>query len=150
GLRLAPFVLNNDLAPTFADLAGVAAPEWIDGRSFLPVIEDPKRPWRQSFALQRRQRETGEMSGAARFDALRTADWTYVEYGNGERELYDLRGDPFQLDNVAASAEPLLLRQLSSRLAELSTCAGPSCRKIEDLTIMPVMALSGAAAATAL
>src|SRR3546814_1001749 len=74
-----------------------------------------------------------EIVGPASFNALRTADWTYVEYFNGERELYDLQADPQQLQNVVTAAEPLLLDQLSRRLAELANCAAANCREIEDL-----------------
>jgi hypothetical protein len=73
---------------------------------------------------------------------VRTADWTYVEYFNGERELYDLRADPQQMENVAAAAEPLLLDQLSRRLAELANCAAANCREIEDLPLSPAVASS--------
>jgi len=140
GVRLSPFVLNNDLAPTFAAMAGVTPPGFVDGRSFLPLLEDPKQPWRQSFAIERRQRETMEIVGPASFHAVRTADWTYVEYFNGERELYDLRADPQQLDNVVTAAEPLLLDQLSRRLAELANCAAQNCREIEDAPLSPTVA----------
>src|SRR3546814_18543532 len=87
------------------------------GRSFLPLLEDPEQSWRQSFAIERRQRETMEIVGPASFNALRTADWTYVEYFNGERELYDLQADPQQLQHVVPAAEPLLLDQPSRPLA---------------------------------
>jgi len=143
GLRLDPFVLNNDLAPTFAALAGIEPPDFVDGRSFLPLLQDPAQPWRQSFAIERRQRETMEIVGAASFQAVRTADWTYVEYFNGERELYDLRSDPEQMVNVVTTAEPLLLDQLSRRLAELANCAAQNCRDVEDLPLTPVVASSG-------
>ena len=94
GQRIAAMVLNNDLAPTFAAIAGIAPPDFVDGRSFLPLFEDPDRPWRQSFLIQRRELETHEITGPARFDAIRTDDQIYVEYGDGERELYDLEHDP--------------------------------------------------------
>jgi N-acetylglucosamine-6-sulfatase len=150
GARLDPFVLNNDLAPTFAAMAGIEPPGFIDGRSFLPLLENPDRPWRQSFAVERRQRETMEIVGAASFQAVRSADWTYVEYFNGERELYDLRTDPEQMENVVTTAEPLLLDQLSRRLAELANCAAANCRQIEDLPLMPAVAsTSGQLPATA-
>lgn len=142
GEKLKPFVLNNDLAPTFAAIAGVEPPSFVDGRSFLPLLADPKRPWRQSFAIERKQGELFELTGPASFHAIRTADWTYVEYGNGERELYDLKADPHQLKNAVATADSVLLAQLSQRLAELVNCAGSYCRKLEDAPLEPAVAAS--------
>jgi hypothetical protein len=87
--------------------------------------------------VERRQRETHELTGAARYDAIRTTEWTYVEYGNGERELYDLIRDPYQVQNAIAKAEPGLVTALSQRLAELANCAASACRTYEDLPVMP-------------
>ena len=84
-------VLNNDLAPTFAAIAGVEPPSFVDRRSFLKLLTKPDTPWRRSFLIERRQMETHELSGKAIIDGIRTAKHTYVEYGTGERELYDLR-----------------------------------------------------------
>lgn len=138
GIRLKPFVLNNDLAPTFAAMAGVAPPSFVDGRNLLPLIQDQTRPWRQTFMIERRQGEKHELTGTAKFDALRTAEWNYVEYGNGERELYDLIRDPYQTQNQIVSADPALVAGLSQRLAELANCAGSSCREFEDRPMLPV------------
>ena len=143
GRRVERMVVNNDLAPTLAAIAGVAPPSYVDGRSFLPLLTDPDRPWRQVFLIERRETEARAseapvLTGAAVFDALRTdGGLTYVEYGNGERELYDLRRDPFQLDNRAASADPALLAALSTRLAALRACAAATCRELEDRPIEP-------------
>jgi N-acetylglucosamine-6-sulfatase len=137
GRRIEQLVLNNDLAPTLAALAGVKAPSYSDGRSFLPLLADSNLPWRRSFLIERRETERHELTGAAIFDAIRTSDWTYVEYGNGERELYDLHQDPFQLDNRVTSADPVLLTALSSRLAELRSCASTNCQELEDRPIEP-------------
>ena len=142
GIRLSPLVLNNDLAPTFAAIGGVNPPSFVDGRSFLPLLTDPEQPWRQSFLIERRQRESFELVGPASFYALRTFDWTYVEYANGERELYDLRTDPDQRTNLASTADSVLITQLSSRLGELANCAASYCRKIEDEPVMPILAVT--------
>jgi N-acetylglucosamine-6-sulfatase len=125
------------LAPTFAAIAGVAPPSFVDGRSFLPLLDDPGQPWRESFGLERRQRETYEIAGAASFDGVRTRDYTYVRYATGERELYDLRRDPHQLDNVAATADKALVEELDRRMSALANCAGAYCREIEDLPLEP-------------
>lgn len=132
GARVTELVTNNDLAPTLAAMAGVTPPAFVDGRSFLPLLTGTRPPWRRSFLIERRVTEEQVLTGAAMFDALRTADLTYVEYGNGERELYDLARDPYQLDNHVGSASPAWLATLSTRLAELKNCAGSQCRVMED------------------
>jgi N-acetylglucosamine-6-sulfatase len=146
GHRIEAMVLNSDFAPTFAEIAGIEPPEFVDGRSFLPLFEDAQRPWRESFLAERRQLEkqyielaerlgmtAEDLERSAQFDAIRTTAWTYVEYGTGERELYDLARDPDQLDNVVGTADPALVAALAARLAELRTCAGTECRRLEDL-----------------
>lgn len=135
GQRLDPIVLNIDLAPTFAEIAGAEPPDFVDGRSFLPLLADPDRPWREGFLVERRQLPARGIAGWAGFNALRTADWTYVEYGDGERELYNHEDDPHQLQNLAAEAAPSLRDALSSRLAELVNCAAAACRELEDASV---------------
>jgi arylsulfatase A-like enzyme len=137
GTRIEQMVLNNDLAPTMAEIGGVQAPTFVDGRSFVPLLSNPETPWRRSFLIERREMETHEISGKAVFDAIRTAHHTYIEYGTGERELYDLRRDPHQLANLAATADAALIEALSARLAELRNCASINCRELEDLPVEP-------------
>jgi N-acetylglucosamine-6-sulfatase len=136
GVRIKPMVLNIDLAPTLAQIAGIDPPDFVDGRSFLPLLRNPQRPWRRNFMVGRLQfqgLEQDQRAGKIRFKALRTHRWTYVEYGgNPNRELYDLQRDPYQLDNLVQEANPTLLRALSSRLDKLSHCKASGCRRLED------------------
>src|SRR4028118_230185 len=44
GEKLPHMVLNNDLAPTFADLAGVDPPKFVDGRSLAPLLAETPPP----------------------------------------------------------------------------------------------------------
>jgi N-acetylglucosamine-6-sulfatase len=148
GQRLTPFVLNNDLAPTFAAISGVTPPSFVDGRSFLPLLDDPGQPWRESFGLERRQRETYEIDSAASFDGVRTRDHTYVRYATGERELYDLRRDPQQLDNIAATADDALVDEFDRRTSALANCAGAYCRELEDLPLEPKVSVTPQGAPT--
>jgi arylsulfatase A-like enzyme len=139
GRRLKPIVLNIDLAPTFAQIAGVKPPDYVDGRSFMPLFENPSRPWRQSFMVGRLQLqglEQAERAGRIRFKGIRTSRWTYVEYaGTNGRELYDLNKDPYQLENAIQEVNPHLVQALSSRLDELANCKATECRRFENLPI---------------
>lgn len=137
-------VLNTDLAPTFADMAGARAPAFVDGRSFLPLLSANRPAWsRTAFMISRRggrdaQQEAGDGDDMRRpnsFNAIRTTGYTYVEYGNGARELYDLRADPDQLANLATMRGNWeIMRRLSLQLGTLAKCAGTSCRVAEDAT----------------
>jgi arylsulfatase A-like enzyme len=55
GEKLPHMALNNDLAPTFADLAGVDPPKFVDGRSLAPLLDEtptPEEDWRQRFLVE--------------------------------------------------------------------------------------------------
>lgn len=65
------------------------------------------------------------------YDGVRTVHHVYVEYANGERELYDLRRDPDEIDNLAGT-QPEVEARLARRIADLRRCGGPVCRQAED------------------
>jgi arylsulfatase A-like enzyme len=135
GRRVTAMVANIDLAPTLAEAAGARVPAFVDGRSFLPLLGDPRRAWRHSLLIARRAYwDRGPFDGGD-FFAVRTPTYTYVAYGGGESELYNLANDPFQLDNLARVAEPRLVKELSLRALDLSNCAAAECRRIEDLPV---------------
>ena len=67
--------------------------------------------------------ETHELTGNAILDGIRTAPTPMSSTATGERELYDLQADPFELSNLVRTADPALLTALSERLAELKNCA---------------------------
>lgn len=69
--------------------------------------------------------------GRPGFRAVRTDKHLYVEYDTGERELYDLEADPYQMNNEYPTAELDLLRHLQRRLEALTGCSGESCRAAE-------------------
>jgi hypothetical protein len=69
--------------------------------------------------------------GRPGFEAVRTEDRLYVEYGDVERELYDLREDPYQLNNRYEAAQPDLVQRLRQRLEALRGCSRDNCRAAE-------------------
>jgi len=66
------------------------------------------------------------------FRAVRTETHKYVEYDNGDREIYDLEDDPYELESLHESANPSLLEYLKARLEELRDCAYEGCQEAEN------------------
>lgn len=124
--------LNIDLAPTLAELSGVSAPPFVDGRSLVPLLGGaPPATWRSAFLLE--HHSGGKVPHLApTYAAVRTRTHKYVVHDTGEKELYDLFSDPYELQSVHATADPTLVGSLASRLEALKGCAGESCRAAEE------------------
>jgi arylsulfatase A-like enzyme len=140
GVSRPQMVLNNDFAPTFASWAGVQPPPFVDGRSLKPLLTtSPPPPWRSAFLVEHRKspEEYAYVRAIPNYDAVRTPQYSYVEYATGERELYDLNADPTELTNIYNSASPTLISNLQGRLNALKSCAGwdassTSCKTAEN------------------
>ena len=118
--------INNDFAPTVADLAGVEPPRFVDGKSLEPLLGWPApdvRSWRKRFLIELWDPD---------YKALRTPRYKYVEYATGGRELYDLRKDPYELRSRHRTAPPTLLKKLGKDLDLLRNCSAAQCRALEQ------------------
>lgn len=106
GVAQDALVLNIDLAPTILDLAGVAVPPEVDGRSLRPLLGGESAPWRVSFVAE--YFEEAPFPRVPTWEALRTEDLKlirYPDYGDEFDELYDLSLDPFELVNQFTNEE---------------------------------------------
>jgi arylsulfatase A-like enzyme len=99
-------VLNIDLAPTISALAGIKPGVPEDGKSFVPFLHGQQVPWRHAFL----EEYLLHSSGPPPYVALQTRRNLYVEYRNGWRELYNLKRDPWELNNLAGNASTKLLQ----------------------------------------
>jgi N-acetylglucosamine-6-sulfatase len=110
-------VLNIDLAPTFAELAGFPVPAKVNGASLLGLLEG-SAVWRQDFLEENFGGVIVSPSAAVRTDR-----WKYIKTDAGHgivEELYDLWNDPYELTNLAFDgAHDDLIAQLRARLSEL-------------------------------
>lgn len=138
GRKLDHMVLNNDLAPTFAELGGAEPAHTVDGRSMVPLLgsdtPDEDR-WRERFLVENFRSEfpKGTPSKVPSYAAVRTRDTVYIEHHTepGEHELYDLEENPYQLQSLHHTADPESMRKLEDQLSRLSECRGSECRAAE-------------------
>ncbi len=106
-----------DIFKTFADLASAELPaqmQELDGRSLLPVLEQPDSEWpdRELFVHVGRWDKTHPkaktMTAAKHVNcAVRTQRWRFVN----NSELYDITADPREKTNVSG-ANPEVVAQL--------------------------------------
>ena len=146
---------NVDIPSTIADWAGIIPPSFVDGRSLASALAGEPvsaADWRQAYLLEvypgSNAQDAEDVPATATsnllqpllnflpisprlldpiYSGLRTNQYLYVEYGNGFVELYDLKEDPYELENIADSVDQGLLEKLSAWLEEMSVCSGASC-----------------------
>jgi N-acetylglucosamine-6-sulfatase len=132
-------VINTDFAPTMADLAGVSTPAFVEGSSFAPLLTDsPPTTWRTAFLEEAWLDPSTGAPKIPTHKGVHTQNHMFVEYDAGERELYDLILDPFQLQSMPQDGNEPLYSELGARLDNLRDCAGDACRAAEwALTPLP-------------
>ena len=130
-------VLNNDFAPTLAELGGVGMSVLVDGRSLVPFLQGTApSDWRRRALIE--HSSCSWFFDVPTYAAVRTGpndtypSRLYVESENGSIELYDLTKDPYEMTSVhndpSRTAEIGTLREA---LAALKTCGGGSCQTLE-------------------
>jgi arylsulfatase A-like enzyme len=87
---------NIDFAPTILDWAGVSSTaKKMNGVSLMPLLTNPSTPWRSEILFEL----IGTGTTTRNFQGVRTSRYLYNEYQDGEKELYDLQSDPYELTN---------------------------------------------------
>jgi arylsulfatase A-like enzyme len=115
-------VSHVDFFPTFVELATGQAPTTLDGRSLAPLLKSSapaSTAWRVDMLVE----SLTPGDAPPPFYTLRTPQWAYTEYDLGEREMYDMAADPYQLENLGHTAPDTTIAPLSQRLAALRHCS---------------------------
>lgn len=106
-----------DIYPTLADLAGLPKPAHLEGTSFKPLLDDPKRPWKKAVFSQY-PRGKKLMGYSMRTDRYRFTVWVdRQDHAKVDAiELYDHQTDPQENTNVAkVPANEALVGQLMAQ-----------------------------------
>ncbi|NQT58021.1 MAG: sulfatase-like hydrolase/transferase [Bacteroidetes bacterium] len=111
-----------DIFPTLCDLTGLDTPCSVEGKSLLPVLQDPAVSVRDilHFAYCGVQR------------AVRRDSWKLIEYVIGRTrtsQLFDLSTDPHEINNIAGDTRnTVILRELREELEQWPITLG-DCRE---------------------
>jgi len=123
--RTSALVLNIDLAPTLLQLAGVAVPASMQGRSLVGLLRGQAERVRDSFLYE--YFSDALIPGVPAILGVRTERWAYVTYPRlpPDEELYDLEADPLELTSLSAVAERAPAKaELRSELGRLLASTG--------------------------
>ena len=82
-----------DLYPTLVELCGLPEVKGLEGESLVPLLIDPKTK-RSNPAIS---------SLGPEYHSVKDENYSYINYGNGQEELYWIEKDPHEWNNVASN-----------------------------------------------
>ncbi len=121
-------VLNLDFAATFLDAAGANVPADVQGESFVPILRG-RRPANWRKAMYYHYYEYPAVHQVKRHYGIRTERYKLIHfyYDIDAWELYDLRNDPHEWNNLYDDPKyASLVKRLRAELAELRARYGDS------------------------
>jgi arylsulfatase len=108
-MRSDALVSLEDLLPTFLDLAQVAIPAGVDGKSLKPILTGEAKSVRDHIH--------GEHSGGSANHFIVQGRYKYIWYAKtNEEQVFDLERDPRETVDLSSNAD--VLAPLRQRLAE--------------------------------
>jgi arylsulfatase A-like enzyme len=113
GARQAGFAYTFDIFPTVCDLAGVAAPKRVDGKSFAPVFAGCAKEVRDGVCAA--YRDFQRMVRDERYKLIK-----YSVKGEKHTQLFDLAADPWETKNLVE--DPACAKPLAALEARMKRC----------------------------
>jgi arylsulfatase A-like enzyme len=141
GRRVTAMTASIDLCPTFEEIAGLRPGKRVDGISMLRLWHGRKVKHPRKAVLVEHHNSDGRKSNDPDYQAnrhgdppdyaaIRTRRALYVEYADGEREYYNLRKDPAELNNRVRRVPKAKLVTIRARLHAMQRChTAASCRR---------------------
>lgn len=125
--------MDVDLTATILAMAGRKPGRVMDGISLLPAAKGKRGLPSRDVPLEALHPLFEFFTPMTAFDVpyygVRTGRYKYVNWSYGGKELYDLKADPDELENLARDpARAGLVEELEAKASRLRSCAGSSCR----------------------
>ncbi len=97
--------------PTLCKLAGLEPPGHLEGKSIVPLLQNPKSNW-DGVALTTH----GYLN-----HAIRDGRYRYIRYADGTEELYDHKNDAYEFTNLAGSTDMGVIKEnLAAHLPKIN------------------------------
>ncbi len=109
-----------DIYPSLAELCGLPLAPGLEGTSFVPLLDDPNRPWKKAAFSE--YPKGGRQGTAMRTDRYRYVEWRDKKGELVASELYDHQSDPQENQNLAGKPEhKALLEELAGQMKAVRT-----------------------------
>jgi len=105
GAKADGMVETLDLFPTLTDLTGLDTPDYVDGISLRPLLENPKGGGHDAFSYHKKAR------------TIRSDDYRLIAHRSGHTELYDHRQPDAETRNLAEE-KPEVVAALKAKIAK--------------------------------
>ena len=132
GARTDALVEFVDIYPTLAELAGLPLTPGLEGKSFVPLLHDPKRAWKSAAYSQwpKAIPNAGKngMGHSVRTARYRLTEWTVPGTDYSEIELYDYETDPRETKNIARDPEQAGVVKELRTLLRMGSDSGSTAR----------------------
>ena len=89
-----------DFVPTVLGTIGIDVPVYCQGESFAPLLQGEKMQTPESVLIEMHGNPHWKLE-LMDWRGLVTEDWKYAFYENGEELLFDLKGDPYEQNNLS-------------------------------------------------
>jgi N-acetylglucosamine-6-sulfatase len=106
GSKVTNLIQNIDIAPTILDLAGLKAPDYMPGRSFIPLVKGERvKDWRDKIFYEYYWEYAYPQTPTVH--AVRTDRYKFIRYHGiwDYNEFYDLDNDPWEMNNLIDNPE---------------------------------------------
>ena len=108
-----------DMYPTLVDLCGLPKKEGLEGHSLMPQLRNANQA-REWPAITTHNHDN---------HGIRTKDWRFIQYADGSEELYDMRSDANEWNNLAGNPRyAQVLKQHRKWLPKTSAPPAPGSR----------------------
>lgn len=89
------YVSLQDIYPTLVELCELQAPSYLDGRSLVPLLRNPKAPWESTAITSLCHKKRTDQP----YISIRNELGRYTRYSPDQEEFYDTRKDPHEWTN---------------------------------------------------